>query len=74
MVAGARRPCGDDPHWKRVPNSCKAKHIHGGGHCEVVDWAVPDDETDCGCIVHAGANTSEYNQICMVSVLRYFAQ
>lgn len=56
--------CGEDN--TRV--SCSVAHIGGGGHCESVSWADPDDPTDCGCVVHVGANGAEWNQRCQIVV------
>ena len=53
--------------YKRL--ECKVKHVSGGGHCEAVGWGHPEDETDCGCVVHVGANIAEWDQVCRVTVL-----
>lgn len=51
---------------KRV--ACTVEHLSGGGHCESLGWARPDDPSDCGCIVHFGANVAEWDQRCRVTV------
>jgi hypothetical protein len=56
--------CGEN----NIRVSCEVRHIAGGGHCEFVAWADPNDSTDCGCIGHVGANVTELNQKCEIVV------
>jgi hypothetical protein len=61
-----RSSCG--PNFVR-DGECMVEHVSGGGHCESLGWARPD-RSDCGCVVHVGANAAEWNQVCRVTVRR----